>query len=262
MTHLVKTICAAVLCLVFSTAHASLTLVANPYPTLISGQSDEPARINAVINEAFKRAGISVTLVVERPAFSGSGLLSGKYQGEFARLTLAEPNDQFLYSRPFSPAHLYLASKSTPLTGVKHFEHVMGSRVAAENRLVNTPLLREEKAVNWARNPSTYDVFKQVADKRADLLLADKLIIDEFNLLLTDADEEPLVVSPSPLVKADFVISINKQVKDAPAIISAFNQAIESMREDNTLATLLQTPAASRKSLLDANVYKRLVREW
>lgn len=243
-------------------ALAVTTLVANPYPTLISNQVDEPARLNDIVRRAFEIAGIKVELVAERRAFSGSGLLSGKYQGEYAHFSLAQEQDDFLYSAPYANAFLYLASKSTPLDDIRHFDHVMGSRVAAENQLVNTPLLRAEKSVSWARNPTAYDAFKQIADKRADFLLADKLLIDEFNLLLSATGEEPLIISPQPLVKAHFRISINRSVSQASEIISAFNNAIAQMKQQDEINKLLMLPAQDRKSLLDENVYRRMIRQW
>ncbi|HAU90741.1 MAG TPA: hypothetical protein DCW59_00100, partial [Alteromonas sp.] len=95
-------------------AQSSITLVANPLPTLVSEETDN-ARLNQLVEQAFSELGVEVTLAVDRPAFSGSGLLTGKYDGEFAHLTLQEQRDNLLYSKAYLPALLYVASRKYPL---------------------------------------------------------------------------------------------------------------------------------------------------
>ena len=115
-----------------------LNLVANPLPTLVA-EDNEPARINVLIAKALSSIDLPATLHIDRPAFSGSGVLTGKYDGEYAFLSLNDKRNGFLYSDAYLPANLYLTSRKTPLDDISHFSHIRNGRVAAENRLANTP---------------------------------------------------------------------------------------------------------------------------
>ncbi len=234
-------------CLLLSLpVQAQLALVANPYPTLIAEAGDGPARVNDIVNEAMKRAGIKVELTVTRPAFSGSGLLSGQYQGEYAALSLSEKKTGYVYSAPFLPIDLYLANRSSSVSEVTHFNHINGSRVAAHNRYVNTPSLRQIKEVSWSRNPADYDAFKKLAERRADYLLADIWLLGPFNQLLAEAGKPTLVLSARPLVKTALQLSVNNKLKDATSIIEKFEQASSAMQRDGTYNRLLKVQWLSK----------------
>ena len=88
-----------------------LNLVANPLPTLVA-EDNEPARINVLISKALSSIDLPATLHIDRPAFSGSGLLTGKYDGEYAFLSLNDKRNGFLYSNAYLPANRPLLADS------------------------------------------------------------------------------------------------------------------------------------------------------
>lgn len=220
------------LCYLFSPiqaqANESLTLVSNPLPTLIG---DESSRINQLVTTALLSNDIEVTLVVDRPAFSRSGLLTGKYDGEFAHLSLASTNEKWVYSAPYLPARFFVASKKHSLELVTQFSHLKRNRIATTNQIANTAIVRNIKSVSWARNPVPFDMFEQLAQRRADYVLADQLILDEFNRLLLSVDEKPLHLSVIPLLEAQFHLSLHKDTPNATAIIAAFNAQIAALQK-------------------------------
>ncbi|PRO75580.1 hypothetical protein C6Y40_00320 [Alteromonas alba] len=218
--------------LAFSAAAQSpITLVANPLPTLVSEET-ENARLNQLVEQAFSELGVEVTLAVDRPAFSGSGLLTGKYDGEFAHLALQEQRDNLLYSKAYLPALLYVASRKYPLDEVTQFSHIRNSRVATTNRIANTPAMRNIKAVSWVRNPALFDMFSQLSEKRADYVFEDWLVIAEFNRMLTNNGEKPLYVSPYPLVTSAVTISLRKDYPNARQLLDRFDSYIRDIQRD------------------------------
>ncbi|GGF69374.1 substrate-binding periplasmic protein [Alteromonas lipolytica] len=212
-------------------AQTPVKLVANPLPTLVSEET-EPARLNQLISKALEQIGVDAELVVDRPAFSGSGLLTGKYDGEFAHLTLDSPRDNLLYSKPYLPALLYVASRKYPLDEVTQFSHLPSARVATTNRIANTPSMREVRAVSWVRNPTLFDMFSQLSQQRADYVFEDALVLAEFNRLLVDDGELPLQVSPQPLVKSALTISLRKDYPGAAGILREFDNYISRIQQN------------------------------
>lgn len=215
-----------------------LNLVANPLPTLVA-EDNEPARINVLIAKALSSIDLPATLHIDRPAFSGSGLLTGKYDGEYAFLSLNDKRNGFLYSNAYLPANLYLTSRKTPLDDISHFSHIRNGRVAAENRLANTPPLRLVKAVSWVRNPTVFDSFKQLSEQRAEYLLEDELLLREFNRLLVEYRERPLYSSIKPIVQASLHLSIRADHPQAQKAINAFNTYIANAQQDGTYNNIL-----------------------
>jgi ABC-type amino acid transport substrate-binding protein len=218
---------------------AKLTLVATPVPSLIS-EDAENGRLNKLITQALTRANIEADLTVMRPAFSGSGLLTGKLDGDFAHLALAEQGDQFVYSDIYLPIYLYLASRQSSLDDISKYSHVLNSRVATENRFANTPTMRLVKDVSWARNPSAFDAFRQIAQDRADYLLTDKLLLDEFNRLLQQAKKPPLKLSKSPLTVTGLQLTLQKKIPNSAQLIQRFNEVINEMQQDGSFNQMLQ----------------------
>ncbi len=212
-------------------AQEPITLVANPLPTLVSEES-ENARLNQLVEQAFSELGAEVTLAVDRPAFSGSGLLTGKYDGEFAHLALQEQRDNLLYSKAYLPALLYVASRKYPLDEVIQFSHIRNSRVATTNRIANTPTMRNVKSVSWVRNPTLFDMFSQLSEKRADYVFEDWLVLAEFNRMLTNNGERPLYVSPYPLVASAVTISLRKDYPNARQLLDRFDTYIRDIQQD------------------------------
>ncbi|GGW82633.1 substrate-binding periplasmic protein [Alteromonas halophila] len=216
----------------------SLTLAASPFTTYVDDEG-EPARLSQIIREAFSRMDQDLQLNVMRQAFLGSSLLSGRADGEFAYLDLGDRKSNFVYSKPYLPAYLYAASKAQSVQRVKLIPHLHDYRVAIENRFANTPRFRLIKDIKWSRNPSSFDVFRQIADDRAPYLITTRLLIDEFNRLLSRDGEELLLLSAAPLVSTGLHLSLNKKHADAQTVITRFDETIATMQRDGSFNRLL-----------------------
>ncbi|MCZ8531140.1 substrate-binding periplasmic protein [Alteromonas sp. PRIM-21] len=208
---------------------ATTTLGAATFETYISDDG-EPARINALLEKVFEKAGLDIQLQVMRQAFLGSSVLTGKLDGEFAYVNLGEDSSNYFLSDIYLPVYLYAASKKANVEDIKLFPHLKGNRVAIENRFANTPSFRLLKDIKWSRNPTTFDAFRQLADDRAPYLVTTQLLTRELNILLANDNEETLHFSAKPLAKTGFQIAISKNVASAKSIIAKFNQAVSTLQ--------------------------------
>ncbi|WP_232365072.1 substrate-binding periplasmic protein [Salinimonas marina] len=230
----------AVILLVLSPAPtlAESRLGASQLPTYVDDEG-EPARLNNLVLEAFKRMGEPLTLEMMRPAFLGSAILSGKLDGDYASIDLNTQKSNMRYSKPYLPLYLYAVSKNDSVKEVALIPHLQDRRVAIDNRFANTDTIRLIKDVKWGRNPSTYDAFKQLADNRAYYLVTSRLLIDEFNRLLRNENEEMVYLSARPLVTAGFRLALREDVDNVDSRLQQFNQTIEIMQQDGSYNRLL-----------------------
>ena len=215
-----------------------VSLVASSFSTFVDNEG-EPARLNAIVAEAFSLMKKDVDLAVMRQAFLGSELRARRADGEFAYLDLGDRDSEYYYSKAYLPLHLYVASKKPIAENIKLLPHLNDKRVAIENRFANTPTFRRLKEIKWSRNPSSYDAFKQIADDRAPLLLSSRLLIDELNRLVQHDNEEILFLSPVPLLKTGVHLSLHKDTNNAQALITGFEDAIDSMQYAGRFNVLL-----------------------
>lgn len=226
------------LSILFSGSGNAVTLGASPFATYVDAEG-EPARLNAIVEEAFSRMGEDIQLEVMRQAFLGSGLLSGSLDGEFAFINLGDQKSSFVYSKPYLPVLLYVSSKSEDVKQIRLIPHLDDSRVAIENRFANTPKFRLMKDIKWSRNPTSFDAFRQLADDRAPYLMTSLLLVDEFNRLLREDGEEVLHYSAAPLVKTSFHVTLSTKTENAEQLLGAFNDTIQTMQSDGSFNRLL-----------------------
>ena len=217
---------------------AQTRLGASQLPTYVDDEG-EPARLNNLVKEAFERMGEPLEVSVMRPAFLGSAILSGALDGNYAFIDLDNEKSNMKYSKSYMPLYLYAVSKNDSVKEVALIAHLQDRRVAIDNRFSNTDTIRLIKDVKWGRNPSTYDAFKQLADNRAYYLVTSRLLIDEFNRLLRNENEEMVYLSARPLVTAGFKLALREDVSGADARLQRFDQVIDAMQRDGSYNRLL-----------------------
>ena len=219
----------------------TIKLAAAPFETYVSNEG-EPSRLTQLIQEAFSRMKTNVELDVMRDAFLGSAMRSGKIDGNFAYVDLGQKKDTLVLSNQYLPLYLYAAAKDDQVDDIKLIPHLKDSRVAIENRFANTPVFRQLKEIKWSRNPTTYDAFKQLADDRAPYLITTRLLIDAFNVLLNNDNEELLHYSGAPLVSTGFSLALRTDVPDTKNMIAQFERAIAQMQQDGSYNKILGIP--------------------
>lgn len=211
-----------------------LNLVTTEWETFTSDGSHS-ARLNDFVIQAFARAGYEVTITIERPAFAGSGLNTGKYDGRIDFIDLNPQKAEFSYSQQYFPVRLHLIGKKSDVESVRTFSQVRNARVAVENRYAATPSLRLVREVKWSRNPTTFESIANLAGERSNYLLSDSLMFSEFNRLLFAENEEVLHKSIEPMFDTGLQVSLNNKVELSASILEAFSQAAKAMLVDGSV---------------------------
>lgn len=224
------------LCICFCVASplsmATVKLGASPLATYVDNEG-EPARLNTIVQTAFSRISEDVELSVMRRAFLGSALSAGQLDGEFAFISLDSRDSNLYYSAAYLPLRLFVGSKRPNVANITLIPQLQDSRIAVENRFANTDDIRKIREIKWSRNPSTYDAFKQFADNRAPFILTSELLLSDFNRLLIDDNEEPVFLTPVPLLSKGFHLALKKSSGNL-ALIKKFDSVIAEMQKDGS----------------------------
>ena len=211
-----------------------LHLVTTEWETFTSDGSHS-ARLNDFVQQAFARAGYEVTITIERPAFAGSGLNTGKYHGRIDFIDLNPQQAGFSYSQRYFPINLHLISKTADIESVRTFSQIRNARVAVENRYAASPSLRLVKQVKWSRNPTTFQSIANLAGERSDYLLSDSLIFNEFNRLLVAEEQEQLHKTTDAMFVTGLHVSLNNSIQSNIAILAAFDNVTRAMLADGSV---------------------------
>lgn len=236
----------------------TVNLVGNKVATYID-EHELPSRQVDLVKAALVNWEANITATTQ--AWSGSGLKSGKFSGYIDHYSLNQPNDRYIYSKPYMQINLHVVSRYEKAADVVRLEQLYRERVGIENRFANTDQLRGERDVRWARSPTFFDNMKQLAEDRVDFILADKAMVDEMNILLKGVGEKPLYSSTLPLIKVDVSLAMNKDYVNAKTVLSDFDRGIASLKTSGKTLELLQLDL-SRPSLLDQLIYSDMLRKW
>jgi ABC-type amino acid transport substrate-binding protein len=238
----------------------TVNLVGNKVATYIDEHKELAARqmdlVTAALSEDWQ-----ADIVATTQAWSGSGLRSGKFVGYIDHYSLNDREDKYIYSKPYMQVHLHAVSRYQRAENIVRLEQLYRERVGIENRFANTDQLRGERDVLWARTPSFFDNIEQLAEDRVDFLLIDKAMADEMNLLLKSVGETPIYISKVPLIQVNISLAMNRNYKDAKAIITDFDKGIERLKASGKYLELLKQDLA-RESLLDARIYADMLVRW
>lgn len=235
-----------------------LALVGNKVATLIDTPSN-PSRVTEVIAKAFAQG--NVTLTATTQAWSGSGLRNGKFQGYVDHYSLNPENPNFIYSVAYATIPLHIASTYPRVVDMTRIEKLYRQRVGIENRFANTDELRGERDVRWARTPNFLSNIEALAGQRVDYILADKYMLEEFNKLLIDIDQEPLYLSARPIYEISLKLGINRNVENAASIIQQFNASIAELQTTQAFQAIFESSSNTRSSF-DVSLYEDILRKW
>ncbi|WP_156896313.1 substrate-binding periplasmic protein [Aestuariibacter salexigens] len=236
----------------------TLRLVADEWPTYVEYDPDRSRLTDlasAILNATKTRHNIDVSTL----AMSVSGLKAGRYDGYIDQLSLLETRPGFIYSQPFFTHHLHIVSKQESAQEITSQSQLRRERVGIVRRFADSDRIRNLHDVRWARVPTDFDNFRQLADDRVDFILADRLQVEEFNRLLAADGEELLYISQRPMISVNVSLGIKADIENAKQLIAQFDDAKQQLLSSGQInrimdiAVLLSTDAAGNQQLIVNN---------
>lgn len=244
--------------LTVATAHAELNLVGNQVETLIDDRS-KPAKLIELVTRALPDEDLNITSTTQ--AWSGSGLVSGRFNGFIDHYTLNNERARYVYSEVYAEIQLHMVSRTPDAVKIVRFDQLRNERIGIEKRFANTDQLRGVRDVKWARRDSFVENIQQLEERRVDYILADKAMIEEFNKLLASIEKPPLYISEQPTLTVGIKLALNPAIDNAEQIIDSFNQGISALRAQADYERIM-TPVQDAPSALDESLYAEVLRKW
>lgn len=235
-----------------------LRLVGNEVEAFISDTGDV-SRLTDLVSAALKDTPHVITATTQ--AWSGSGLRNGRFDGYVDHYSLNEPERNYVYSTPYVQLYLHVASTRARAVDINRLDQLNRERVGLEIRFANTDQVRSERSVSWARTQDFFSNVKQLAERRVDYIVADKITLKEFNKLLIAVDREPLYLSARPLFTVGVSLGIHTDYPAVDDVLKEFEAGIQALQSTNEYDDIY-TPADEAASILDASLYEELLKRW
>jgi polar amino acid transport system substrate-binding protein len=193
----------------------------------------------AIVSEAFKRAGyeVKVDFMPWTRVIKESG--EGTYDAAFPEYYSEERAQEFLMSEPFTSGPLgFYKRKADKITYTK-LEDLKPYRIGVVIGYINTP---EFDAANYLKkdeaNSDEQNIRKLLAG-RIDLAVIDKYVAQQ--LIKTSIPEAAgaLEFMEPPLQDQPLYVIFPRKTAGSEEKLKAFNAALKTMRDDGTLADIL-----------------------
>lgn len=236
----------------FSKAAAPETIVLATSPNpLLSRKTDKGVEgfLGLVMEEAFRRMGQKVEVRLMPWARCVEETRTGAVDGVFALFHSPDRDADFLFTgEPLSEQTEVLFVRRDSLMSFNgDFAALSGKKVAAINRGIHSPRLRQALAEGWHPEivgvNSLESAAAMLAAGRVDLVPAHREV---FQLILQEQHLSDQIIELSPPVESvKGYLALTKR-KDLQSVATAFDAALRSMKADGTYDSLYAADFKSR----------------
>ena len=186
-----------------------------------------------LVDEAFRRVGISAeTIIVDEAKFTSS-LLSGEFDGSAAVWRYAEREPVLIYSQPYLWNRLILVGRQGSDVSATSLADLAGKRIALVAGYVYGEEV-ETDGLTIVGSTGEEDSVAKLLNGEVDYTLMDDLVVQ---YIISNYEEEArtrLAFGSTPLLTRALHLAIHRSLPDAESIISRFNAGLRGMIADRT----------------------------
>jgi len=191
-----------------------------------------------LVEEAFKRIGLTATTTIVEPSRFATALLSTMYDGSAAAWKDAERERLLLFSQPYLENRLILIGRRGEDVSAAGLGALRGKRIALVEGYAYGDGITTS-GVFPVRSSSEQDGLSQVLASKADYVLMDEVVVQYILEHYPNEAKTKLSVGSTPLVKRSLYLAVRRSRPDAAAIVERFNAQLRGMIADRTYHRLL-----------------------
>jgi polar amino acid transport system substrate-binding protein len=215
-----------------------LRLVSTAWPPFTNAPGQARFALD-LVDEAFKRIGVTAdTTIVEEASFT-STLLSGKFDGSGAAWKDAERERVLLFSEPYLENRLILVGRRGSDVSAKTLAALAGKRIVVVGGYSYGNAASNLTGPIFLVSRGEEDSLAKLLANEADYTLMDELVVQYIFNQYPEQARNRLQVGSTPLITRPLHLAIRKERPDAASIITRFNAELPRMVADRTYHRLL-----------------------
>ena len=187
-----------------------------------------------LVDEAFRRVGISAETVIVDEAKFTSSLLSGEFDGSAAVWKYAEREPVLIYSQPYLWNRLILVGRQGSDVSATSLADLAGKRIALVAGYVYGEEVETADGLIIVGSTGAEDSVAKLINGEVDYTLMDDLVVQ---YIISNYGEEArtrLAFGSTPLLARSLHLAVRRSLPEAESIISRFNAELRGMIADRT----------------------------
>ncbi|WP_426417658.1 substrate-binding periplasmic protein [Aestuariirhabdus sp. LZHN29] len=226
-------------CLAFSVQAAPLQVAASTWPPYVDENADRRGVAVVIVEQALRRAGFDINMVVDIWPRSLEGTRSGVYDVIAAAWYSDERNKELAFSKPFLDNHLKFVVLKTRGLKYQSLEDLNGKMIGTiRDYAYGEPFDSAELAIRVPANHAIQNLRRLVLGQ-VDMVLADEQeALYTIRTLLPD-QESNLEVLPKAVSTNGLHIAVSRANPRHREILDGFDVQIEAMRQDGSMQKIL-----------------------
>ena len=214
-----------------------LHFVSTAWPPF-TNEPGQPRFALDLVEEAFKRIGLTSTTTIVEPARFATALLTDMYDGSAAAWKDAERERFLVFSQPYLENRLILVGRRGEDVSATGLGALKGKRIAlVEGYAYGDGIVTS--GVIPVRSTSEQDGLSLVLASKADYILMDEVVVQYLLEHYPNEAKTKLSVGSTPLVKRQLHLAVRRSRPDAASIVERFNAQLRGMIADRTYHRLL-----------------------
>src|SRR6187401_638011 len=204
-----------------------LRFVSTAWPPF-TNEPGQPRFALDLVEEAFKRIGLTATTTIVEPSRFATALLSTMYDGSAAAWKDAERERLLLFSQPYLENRLILIGRRGEDVSAAGLGALRGKRIALVEGYAYGDGITTSGVIP-VRSSSEQDGLLQVLASKADYVLMDEVVVQYILEHYPNEAKTKLSVGSTPLVKRSLYLAVRRSRPDAAAIVERFNAQLRGM---------------------------------
>jgi len=215
-----------------------LRLVSTPWSPFTNA-AGQPRFASDLVDEALRRIDVTAETTIVSPGQLTPVLLEGRFDGSAALWRDAERERVLLYSKPYLENRLVLVGRRGSDVSATAFAQLSGRTVALIEGYSYGDAVERGGGPAFVRSRSEEQSLQMLLAGDVDYMLIDELVIQYILDNYPDEAQARLQIGSSPLITRQLHFAVRRDLPNADAIVSGFNDQLTAMIADRSYHRLL-----------------------
>jgi polar amino acid transport system substrate-binding protein len=193
-----------------------------------------------ILRSAFERTGYNVTFSFMPWVRVLKDVEIGAYDAACFAYYSKERENRYYFTVPYAQSVLGFCKLRDADIKFQSLQDLTPYRIGVVRGFVNTPQFDALRSLHKEEVKDELTNLKKLLNRRVDLIIIDQFVLQHImNTHFQDKKNKVVFLDP-PLIIQPLYLMFSKQLPTAARKVQAFNQAVEEMKNDGTLKTIIK----------------------
>lgn len=225
--------------LAFATGPLEIHLASDSWPPFTAEAEAQRVAVD-LVHTALDRAGLRATTTIVEWKDVEEGIRQGRFHGSAAMWRSEARERELLFSAPYLENRLVLVGRKGSDVSATRMSNLAGKRVAVVRRYAYGDEIEKGAGVLFVGGSNDQEDLDMLLAGDVEYMLVDDLVARYLATYQPAEAQAKLEIGTTPLARRTLHLALRRDVRDAEAIIEAFNREIREMLVDGTFGEILR----------------------